>query len=252
MSFGEVEHFATMLAGCESINSGVALDSNGRYAMGVLRLHANDLGLVAGQEGFLDAVKGAAANVKEWIMNLIKAIKNWFRSRRKPTAQELKDAKELAKFIKTQLDPDTVLTEQLRKTKHMVGEWLNYCDLSEERDNWNEVRKQFPKIDCVGTIRKKLDKLNTSLGHSNKQLDVILEEMQDIFIGSEKEVDDYASQVEHLIKRNKTEILEDDEKAILRTAGSTLNRISSVLHECQTYYERLKNAISAASKKTKE
>lgn len=252
MFYSEIDHFATMISGCESIDSGSPLTADGHYAFAVLKLHAGDAGLYAGQEGFLDSIKGAASQVKEWILNLIKAIRNWFRSRRKPTPEELKEIQGVAEFIKKLQDPGVQLTEQLRKTKHMVGEWLNYCDISEERSNWDEAKKQFPKITCVETIRKRLDRLKMSLDHSGAPLPAILELMEAIFIGSEKEVNEFVTQVEHLVERNKKEVLEGEEKELLRTAGGTMNRMTSILHECQTYHDRLKNAILATSKVIKE
>lgn len=251
MSFGEIDHFATMLSGCESINAGGPLTSDGRYALEVLKLHANDAGYYAGQEGFLDVIRGAASNIKEWILSLIRAIRNWFRSRKKPTPAELKEIEAASEFIKAQLHPDTQLAEQLGKTKHMVGEWLNYCDISEERSNWDEAKKQFPKITCVETVRKRLDKLKNSLDHSGAPMPAILEMMEAIFIDSEKEVSEFVTQVEQLTKRSKSEKPEGEEKELLRTAGGTMNRMTSILHECQTYYDRLKNAILAASKAAK-
>lgn len=77
----ELQHFSTILTGCESINSVMAnggkLSYEGRYAQTVLRLHAEDAGLVAGTEGFLDSIKKGAQNTKQWIMKILAAIKEW-------------------------------------------------------------------------------------------------------------------------------------------------------------------------------
>jgi hypothetical protein len=78
MSFSEVEHFSTILSGCESINAGGELTPNGHYASSVLKLHAQDEGLVAGQEGFTDAVKKGAKKTGEFVKKLFEAIKKWF------------------------------------------------------------------------------------------------------------------------------------------------------------------------------
>lgn len=78
MSFGEVEHFATMVAGCECINHGDTQSGDARYAFAVLKLHAVDFGGVAGQEGFLDNVKSGAKKTGEFIKKLFAAIKKWF------------------------------------------------------------------------------------------------------------------------------------------------------------------------------
>lgn len=78
MEFSDIDHYATMLAGCESINNGVYNTPDARYAQSVLRLHANDAGIYAGQEGFLDAIKTGARKTKEWIEKALKAIKQFF------------------------------------------------------------------------------------------------------------------------------------------------------------------------------
>lgn len=77
-SFSDVEHFATMVAGCESINAGKPNSEEGRYARSVLRLYTPDFGAVAGQEGFLENVKAGAQKTGEFIKKLYEAIKKWF------------------------------------------------------------------------------------------------------------------------------------------------------------------------------
>lgn len=79
----DIEHYARIISGCESINLRIAggpkLTEDGRYAQTVLRLHAEDAGLYAGQEGFFEKVKEGAKNIKDWIIKLIKAIRDWFK-----------------------------------------------------------------------------------------------------------------------------------------------------------------------------
>lgn len=88
MSLGEIDHFATMLTGCENINSGGPLTPDGKYALGVLRLHAVDFGGIAGQEGFLDSIKRGASNIKEWIVKVLKAIWAFLTRKKKRTFKE--------------------------------------------------------------------------------------------------------------------------------------------------------------------
>lgn len=78
MSFSDIEHFATVLSGCESINTGDRSSDDARYAFAVLKLHATDFSAHAGQEGFLDQVKKTAGNTKEWLIKLIKSIREFF------------------------------------------------------------------------------------------------------------------------------------------------------------------------------
>lgn len=83
----EIIHYCNMAAGCESINSVLAnggkLTYEGRYAQAVLRLHAEDAGLIAGTESFLDSFKKGAENVKDWVTKLIKAIRDFITGKKK-------------------------------------------------------------------------------------------------------------------------------------------------------------------------
>lgn len=78
MSFSDVEHFAIIITGCESINAGDRTSGDARYAFAVLKLQAVDFGSHAGQEGFLDSVKAGAKATGEFIVKLFQAIKKWF------------------------------------------------------------------------------------------------------------------------------------------------------------------------------
>lgn len=78
MSFSDIEHFGNIVDGCESINNNNHNSPNARYTFAVLKLHAVDMGSIAGQEGFLDGVKAGAAKTAEWIKKLFEAIKKWF------------------------------------------------------------------------------------------------------------------------------------------------------------------------------
>lgn len=78
INLSNMDHFSTMVSGCESINTflagGEALNHDGHYALTVLKIHAGDAGFVDGQEGFMDQVKKGASSIKEWFLQLIKAI----------------------------------------------------------------------------------------------------------------------------------------------------------------------------------
>lgn len=96
MSISDVEHFATVLSGCESINHGDYKAPDSTYAQTVLKLHAQDAGFIAGQEGFLDSIKKGASNVKEWILKLIRALIGFFNKGGSPR-EERKDYEKLEK-----------------------------------------------------------------------------------------------------------------------------------------------------------
>lgn len=90
MSFSDVEHFANMHAGCEALVSGDAKSPDAVYALTVLKLHAGDAGLYAGQEGFLDHIKAGAAKAGEWAKKIFEAIKKWFTSMYASTSTKFK------------------------------------------------------------------------------------------------------------------------------------------------------------------
>lgn len=74
MSFSDVEHFATVIAGCEAINSGDRSSGDARYAFAVLKLNVVDFGAHAGQESVVDKAKAGATKVVEWIKKFVESI----------------------------------------------------------------------------------------------------------------------------------------------------------------------------------
>lgn len=79
MSFSDVEHVMTMMSGCESLLHGDPKSADAKYAFTVLKLHANDAGFVAGQEGFIDSIKKGASATVEWVKKLIQAIRDYLK-----------------------------------------------------------------------------------------------------------------------------------------------------------------------------
>lgn len=103
MDFSDVEHFGTMLSGCESLSKGTT-SPDSKYALAVLKMHAADAGFVAGTEGFIDSIKRGASNIKEWILKVIKSIRDFFSKKRKPHKGSVKKSKEeIAKEVKGEL-----------------------------------------------------------------------------------------------------------------------------------------------------
>lgn len=75
----DVNHYATIIVGCESINNVLAgngkLSDEGRYAQSVLKLRAQDeFGALCGNESLLEGIKKGARKLKEWIAALVKSI----------------------------------------------------------------------------------------------------------------------------------------------------------------------------------
>lgn len=92
MSYSDIEHFGNMVAGLESFKQGDGKSPDSIYAQTVLKLHANDAGFYAGQEGFLDSIKKGASNSLEWVKKLFEAIKKWFATAFKSTKAKFKSA----------------------------------------------------------------------------------------------------------------------------------------------------------------
>lgn len=112
----DIEHYARIVSGCESINlrlaGGSKLTEDGRYAQSVLCLHANDAGLYAGQEGFFEKVKEGAKNIKDWIMKLIKAIRDWFKGSQVQNVDKMDKAlKEVEAEVQNAIKNPDVLKE---------------------------------------------------------------------------------------------------------------------------------------------
>lgn len=121
-SLSDMNHFATMVNGCESINTfligGEALNNDGRYALTVLKLHAADAGYIDGQEGFLDQVKKGANSIKEWFLKLVKAIisvVNDVASQSSKHKKIEKDIEEKEKELKGDAEAETAYKDSLVK-----------------------------------------------------------------------------------------------------------------------------------------
>lgn len=103
MSFSDVEHVMTMMSGCESLLHGDPKSADAKYAFTVLKLHAGDAGFVAGQEGFMDAVKKGASATVEWVKKLIRAIRDYLKGISREERDRLNDIdKKLKELFKVE------------------------------------------------------------------------------------------------------------------------------------------------------
>lgn len=161
MSFGEIEHFATMVSGCESINNKGALSSDGKYAFAVLKLHANDQGLYAGNEGFIDAVKRGASNIYEWIKKMIRAIRDWLRGNK--------------------------VEEEVREMENSVKQVVDLGNPSRQA----ELAK---KID-VSKLLLKVRNYNSIAGTERISFETIATEIEEMSPEQRKQVDIYISNI---------------------------------------------------------
>lgn len=124
MNYSDIDHFSSMISGCESLIAGKHTPDS-VYAFTVLKLHAQDAGYVAGQEGFLDNVKKGAKNTKDWILKLLKAIRDFFfGSNRNKIKKLAADTEVAAKIIEKDtikaIVPDSV-PEIVKINKEVTG-----------------------------------------------------------------------------------------------------------------------------------
>lgn len=200
MSFGEVEHFGTMLSGCESINSGNALTADGQYAFAVLKVHANDAGLYAGNEGFLDAIKRGANNVYEWIKKMIRAIRDWIRGTK--VDQEVRKMEELAKATES---PDS----QVAAIKRM---------------------------DVIKVLRQIRDQKDGSVaGNESISIDTIVNEVDNMSVDRRKQVEIYLSKIADTPEFK--EVVKDEHDIVVNKA---LTAIKPRLSELNSLLEKMK------------
>lgn len=160
MSFGEVEHFATMLSGCESINAGEGTNLDAKYALSVLKLHANDAEVYAGNEGFFEKVKEGAKNIKDWIIKLIKAIRDWLKG---PQIQEVDKKDKALKEVETEVQNAIKNPEILKENKSAPKEEkqspkeastatppsslkLNYVPSKSKEENSSTIQERYKVI----------------------------------------------------------------------------------------------------------
>lgn len=113
----DVVHYGRIIAGLESvhehINYNAGIDTDGKYALAVLELHAQDEGEREGTEGFMDSVKRGASNIYEWIKKLIQAIRGFIANAR--VEKEADRMNELAKAMKDGLESSIVRRMTLPK-----------------------------------------------------------------------------------------------------------------------------------------
>lgn len=206
----EIDHYARIIMGCESINSvfanGGKLTEDGRYAQAVLKLHVEDAGDIAGTESFLDSFKKGAENVKEWIVKLVKAIRDFVTGKKKERPEPPKPSgtpKEESGSSKTKsgekyVTPINSLIAKAQKTDGLsgvvgalntalstaksgtakdVGQKLRAADdriLSEMQTRTNKLNQLASKDNAQAEINKEIQAIKV-LGNLSQQIDHVIE-----------------------------------------------------------------------------
>lgn len=170
MSYSDVVHAINMVSGCESLVAGNHQDPNAVYAFTVLKLHAQDAGLVAGQEGFLDHVKKGASTVKEWIRKLIAAIMSYVTGSRKTLQEQRRQMEELdresARQQKLAADQEAFAAKIAKRKEQINTAGMHFSDTIENliksaEDKEAKTIAEFKEagIDVVPSSEKTIKKL---------------------------------------------------------------------------------------------
>lgn len=151
----DIEHYAKIIAGCESINlrmaGGPKLTEDGRYAQTVLCLHAQDAGLYAGQEGFFEKVKEGAKSIKDWIIKLIKAIRDWIKgSQVQNVDKQDKAIKEAESRVQEAIKNPDILKQSTpakeNKEAPKQTSKLNYSPSKSKEENSAAIQERYKVI----------------------------------------------------------------------------------------------------------
>lgn len=175
MSYSDIEHFSNMVTGCESISQGSYRTSEARYASAVLKLHAQDMGEVAGQEGFLDTIKRGAQNAVKWVKQLMTAIGNWFKTVYQTlTGKEVKEKLNLSKE-----DSEQLLVPSLERALEFLKD-VNNFDVNDSIKDVEQYLSDAKKggrlssihertVNGLRALKDKLEKKVNALKESNEE-----------------------------------------------------------------------------------
>lgn len=173
MDFSDVDHLSTMLSGCESITSNQLGRPDAQYAVSVLKLHAADAGFVAGTEGFIEAIKKGAQKTGEWVVKLVKAIRDWLSGAWKKTVRWAKFAgnSDFVELLKTNTHAQIKNLEDFLVQGHTEDKIkglkefnvkLNTIETREAADSIHKELNKTGKLD-EGRITRNFDKVMDNL-----------------------------------------------------------------------------------------
>lgn len=243
MSISDVEHFAIVLSGCESINHGDYKAPDSTYAQAVLKLHAQDAGFVAGQEGFLDSIKKGASNVKEWVLKLIKAITDWWKSLKS-------DKRNVNADIIKKLSPEELqeLGNKLHGTISLLNDrvlgWSETYNNIISEDGYNKMiieLKQSPYM--TNKFSDDLSELLNISHNSNPDVYKILTVLMRLEpIGGI--ADSLAESLKFYIKRTERKTgSEGTDESIVKAAARAMTNFANIGDSINKYSNRFKEAL---------
>lgn len=249
----DIEHYAKIIAGCESINlrmaGGPKLTEDGRYAQTVLCLHAQDAGLYAGQEGFFEKVKEGAKSIKDWIIKLIKAIRDWIKgSQVQNVDKQDKAIKEAESRVQEAIKNPDILkqTTPAKENKEVPKQAsssskLNYSPSKSKEENSAAIQERYKVI---------LSELNVSSAQSLIRAFELLNfvnglDKENIM----KEKFGYAFNIDKQISSIKR-VQENIKKDPGRSLGNNSYDISAIIKELLKNFELINAKVETYVKRT--
>lgn len=151
------EHVKKILTGFESIHEEIDYDGplgdDIEYATTVLQLNDIDLPELAGQEGFMDNLKRAGTKIKDFIIELVRYIRNWF----KPKEEDVKAVEDMFKQLRSKPTPEAILkagqdqalkgTDEAPKAPSNVTAFSDYASFRKKKADQlrSNVRRLTPE-----------------------------------------------------------------------------------------------------------
>ncbi|QDB70255.1 hypothetical protein CF8_0087 [Aeromonas phage CF8] len=116
VNIDQMDHVFDTIDGFESISNKDFKTVNAKYTQTVLRLNGCDLAVIAGQEGLGTAIKEGAKKVLDMLLNLIKAVKDFFfGSKGKNKEVQMREASKQAKQVLVEVKKAPALEEKVAK-----------------------------------------------------------------------------------------------------------------------------------------
>lgn len=212
MTLGEeIQHYSRVILGCESINNvlthGGKLTEDGRYAQTVLRLHTEDMGHIAGTESFLDSFKKGAESLKDWVLKLVKAIREFITGKKKERPEPPKTSNAPAeektekqtKSGEKYVPPINALIAKASKADGMnsVVSTLNSALSSAKSGTSKDVGQKLTLADdrILSELQNRTNKLNQLASKDNAQAEINKE------IQAVKVLESLSTQIEKVMER---------------------------------------------------
>lgn len=207
MSFSDVEHHIAVFDGCESLLHGDPKSADAQYAFTVLKLHANDQGIYAGQEGFMDTIKKGARSTVKWIKQIIQAIRDYMKGISREDRDRINKIDKILKELKiadydpteaydAMMAPALVIKDKLETLREAAGDVIpGRSPIGASMERVDELI-EFLKGDKEWTLYKSIDKLLAELKNTLTRVNSDLEKA----VSGKKDDEDLPEETKKLAK----------------------------------------------------